>query len=458
MSTALHSAAHFLAAHWRWRALDPDRLAAFQERRARAMVQYANAHSPFYRDHWRGHHLDDWRTLPTVDKALMMAHFDRFNTRGVSGAAAMAVALQAERSRDFASTVGGLTVGLSSGTSGHRGLFLVSAQEQAAWAGMILARALHGLKLRRTRVAFFLRSYSNLYAQANGALLHLRYFDLMAPLAESVAALNALQPHIVVGPPSLLGLLADAQEGTHEARSLHIAPERLIAVAEVLEPQDEARLARCFGAPVHQIYQCTEGLLAISCPHGALHLQEDTAAVQCEPLPGDGDSAGSGPRRVTPVVTDLWRRTQPILRYRLNDVLQLADQTGACACGSSFRIIRRIEGRCDDICYFIGADGVRQPFFPDTIRRAVLLAEAPIADYAAVQERDGHLRLHLALRPGLDAAGEFASQEAVAASIAQTVRQYGCRPPQVEVDLHLPPLPPGVKRRRVQRLNHDSHD
>ena len=56
------------------------------------------------------------------------------------------------------------------------------------------------------------------------------------------------------------------------------------------------------------------------------------------------------------------------------------------------------------------------------------------------------------------AAGEFASQEAVAASIAQTVRQYGCRPPQVEVDLHLPPLPPGVKRRRVQRLNHDSHD
>jgi len=452
MLTALHSVAHFLAAHWRWRTLNPDRLAAFQERRAREAVRYAHAHSPFYRVHWQGHDLDDWRNLPTVDKALMMAHFDRFNTRGVPCAAAMAVALQAERSRDFAPTVDGLTVGLSSGTSGHRGLFLVSPQEQAAWAGMILARALHGLKPRRTRVAFFLRSHSNLYAQANGTLLHLHYFDLMAPLAQSIAALNAYQPYIVVGPPSLLGLLADAQERTLEgamaAHSLHITPERLIAVAEVLEPQDEARLVRCFGAPVHQIYQCTEGLLAISCPHGALHLQEDIAAVQCEPLP----DAADGLSRVTPVVTDLWRRTQPIIRYRLNDVLQLEDRTGVCPCGSPFHVIRRIEGRCDDLCYFVGQDGARRPFFPDTIRRAVLLAEAPIVDYTAVQERDGHLRVHLLLPLDRDAAAAAAARQVVAASVAQTVQQYGCRPPQVEVDTHLPPAAPGSKRRRVRRV------
>ena len=80
------------------------------------MAQFADAHSPFYHDHWQGHDPGDWQRLPTVDKALMMAHFDRFNTRGVLGAEAMAVALEAERSRDFSPTVGGLTVGLSSGT------------------------------------------------------------------------------------------------------------------------------------------------------------------------------------------------------------------------------------------------------------------------------------------------------------------------------------------------------
>jgi len=309
-------AAGYTAAHWRWRALDRAALQAFQESRARQVVAYAAAHSPFYRGHWQGHDLQHWRTLPTVDKTAMMANFSGFNTHGISAEAALSVALAAEQSRDFTPMVDGMTVGLSSGTSGHRGLFLVSPTEQALWAGVILARALHGLRAGRTRVAFFLRSYSNLYHQANGALLQLRYFDLMAPLAASIAALNGYRPHILVGPPSLLGFLADA----YASGTLQIHPQRLISVAEVLEPQDEVRLAAVFQAPVHQVYQCTEGLLAVSCAHGSLHIQEDIVALQCEPLDGG---------RVTPVVTDLWRRTQPIIRYRLNDVLQLGGRAPA---------------------------------------------------------------------------------------------------------------------------------
>ena len=89
---------------------------------------------------------------------------------------------------------------------------MVSPQEQAAWAGVILARALHRIRPGGTRVAFFLRSFSNLYAQAGGSLIHLRYFDLMTPLAQAVAALNEFAPHLVVAPPSLLGFLADEQQ------------------------------------------------------------------------------------------------------------------------------------------------------------------------------------------------------------------------------------------------------
>ncbi len=441
ISGAAHQAATFAAgyaaAHWRWRVLDPAALQAFQDGRARQIVAYAAAHSPFYRNHWQGHDLEHWRSLPTVDKAAMMANFGAFNTCGITSAAAMSVALAAEQSRDFTPTIDGLTVGLSSGTSGHRGLFLVSPAEQAMWAGVILARALHTLRAGRTRVAFFLRSHSNLYQQVNGALLQLRYFDLMAPLAGSIAALNRYQPHIVVGPPSLLGFLADA----HESGTMHIHPQRLISVAEVLEPQDEARLAAVFQAPVHQVYQCTEGLIAVSCARGSLHIQEDIVALQCEPLDGE---------RVTPIVTDLWRRTQPIIRYRLNDVLQLG---GPCSCGSSFRTIARIEGRRDDVCYFLARDNAvhdrRRPFFPDTIRRMILLAGEGIADYQAVQEHDGQLLVHLVLTPSADRQQVV---EAVRASVCATVDHYGCRPPEVDVDTCLPPLPPGRKRRRVQRL------
>jgi phenylacetate-CoA ligase len=464
------AATNYAAAHWRWRTLDRAALQALQETRARASVAYAADHSPFYRNHWQGHNLAQWRTLPTVDKAAMMDHFADFNTRGITAEAAMQVALTAEQTRDFAPRLQAVTVGLSSGTSGHRGLFLVSAHEQAMWAGVILARALHSLDRGRTRVAFFLRSYSNLYAAANGVLLHLRYFDLMTPLPEAIAELNSYQPHIVVGPPSLLGFLAGAQKDGR----LHIRPRRLISVAEVLEPQDEADLAAAFQAPVQQIYQSTEGLLAVTCHRGALHIQEDLVAIQCEPLarqdaatlevvaPHDerpdrqehatsgapessSHALDTGALRVTPIVTDLWRRAQPIIRYRLNDVLQLG---APCACGSCFRTITRIEGRCDDVCYFLAGDNSRQPFFPDTIRRMVLLASPTIADYGVVQAHDGDLHVHLQLPSGAEPQAVFA---AVRASVEATVAHYGCRPPQLTIDAELPPLPPGRKRRRVQR-------
>ena len=440
VSNLLLIGGHFARARWRWKHLRGASVERYQEQHAQKMVAYAARHSPFYRAHWEGYDLRDWRALPAVDKQLMMAHFDTFNTRGIQRDTAMEVALQAERSRDFRPVLHGLTVGLSSGTSGHRGLFLVSPWEQAAWAGTILARTLHHLPRRRLRVAFFLRSNSNLYEQVGGFRIQFRYFDLMLPLAQAVSALNDLQPHIIVGPPSLLGLLA----GERELGQLHCKPQRLISVAEVLEPHDQQRIRAVFNAPVHQIYQCTEGLLAVSCEQGSLHIQEDGVALQFEPLPGS-DSEDGG--RVMPIVTDLWRRTQPIIRYRLNDVLQLDPRP--CPCGSPFQVIRAIEGRCDDICYFASLDGSTRPFYPDTIRRMILLASADIADYQVVQEACGQLRIHLAIVPG----ASFESvEQAVRASVNATVRQYACHPATVSVEQGLMPLTPGVKRRRVQAM------
>jgi putative adenylate-forming enzyme len=357
------------------------------------------------------------------------------NTRGIRREAALEAALRAEGSRDFRPVLDGLTIGLSSGTSGHRGLFVASPQEQAAWAGTILARTIHKLQ-GQLRVAFFLRSNSNLYEQVGGLLIQFRYFDLMLPLDEAVAALNRYRPNVLIGPPSLLSFLA----GERERGSLRIAPQRLISVAEVLEPHDREWIERIFGAPVEQIYQCTEGLLAVSCAAGSLHIQEDVVALQLEPLPG-----GDG-QRYTPVVTDLWRTTQPIIRYRLNDVLRIDPRP--CRCGSSFRVISTIEGRCDDICYFESREGGARPFFPDTIRRMVLLASPHILDYQAIQERAGHLRIHLAVPDGTPFEQVAA---AVRESVAATVAQYDCRPATVQIERGLVPVAPGAKRRRVQR-------
>lgn len=455
MSTGekLSIAAHFLRARWRWQHLRGPALERYQERGARRIVAYARQHAPFYRAHWSGHASQDWRELPPVDKRLMMANFDTFNTRGIAREQAMEIALRAERERDFRPQLAGLTVGLSSGTSGHRGLFLVSHREQAAWAGTILARALHTLPRGTLRVAFFLRSNSNLYEQVGSTLIRFRYFDLMLPLAEAVAALNDFQPHLIVGPPSLLGFLArERLRG-----ELRVRPQRLISVAEVLEQQEQQKIAAAFQAPVHQIYQCTEGLLAVSCAHGSLHIQEDAVALQFEPLASEHDLAlaqagysmpeSSQDQRVTPIVTDLWRTTQPIIRYRLNDVLHLAAQP--CACGSAFRVIRAIEGRCDDVCYFVSRDGGTRLFYPDTIRRMILLASPEISDYQVVQRQPGQLIVALNIAPDADFTSVSAS---VLSSIQATIASYDCQPARVEISEGIASQVPGVKRRRVQRM------
>ena len=429
---------HYSGARSRFTRLSGDALTAFQDARVRRQVALASARSPFYRLHWAGADTSDWRTLPTVDKRLMMANFTTFNTREIDGDAAMAVALAAEESRDFRPLVPGtnLTVGLSTGTSGHRGLFLISPHEQAAWAGAVLARTLPGSLWRRGgwRVTLFHRATSNLYDRIRGRFVTLNYHDLTLPLADAVEALNAERPDLLLGPPTLLARLAEERR----AGRLRVRPEHIFSVAEALEPQDAHSVADAFDLPaLGQIYQCTEGLLSVSCSYGKLHVMEDIVALQTEDL-GEG--------RVAPIVTDLWRTTQPIVRYRLGDVLALAPP-GRCACGSAFRIIERVEGRQDDLCHFLTPAGESVTLYPDTVRRAVLLASGQIADYAVRQRAPGEATVFLALVPGAERASVEA---AVRASFTRVLASCGCRPAALSFRDALPPTPPGAKRRRIQ--------
>jgi hypothetical protein len=82
------------------------------------------------------------------------------------------------------------------------------------------------------------------------------------------------------------------------------------------------------------------------------------------------------------------------------------------------------------------------------IRRMILLASLDILDYQAIQERPGHLRIHLALAPGV-APDPVAA--AVRARVAATLARDDCRPAEVAIEHGLEPVEAGAKRRRVRR-------
>ncbi|HBS19547.1 MAG TPA: adenylate synthase, partial [Flavobacteriales bacterium] len=311
-------------------------------------------------------------TFPVQQKAEFMRDFNQINTCGLDLKDAMQVAVDSETSRDFEPTIEGVTVGLSSGTSGNRGLFLASSSERAIWVAAVLQRIL-GWSFKKRKIAFFLRANSNLYSSVQSNFLTFEYFDLLKPIQEHLERIQKVQPHIVVGQPSLLVRLAHAQ---NDGR-ISIRPQRIFSVAEVLSDEDEALISLAFGIRVDQVYQCTEGLFGQTCAEGTLHLNEDWLIVEKEWLDDT---------RFIPIITDLKRESQPVIRYRMNDILHV----GTCTCGSKMQAISRIEGRMDDVLELGGAT-----IFPDFIRRAIVGAHPEITDYQVVQTSSHALTLFL---------------------------------------------------------------
>ncbi|MBY0123846.1 F390 synthetase-related protein [Bacillus sp. S/N-304-OC-R1] len=348
----------------------------FQNRKIKQHLAYVLEHSPFYREFFKEYEEalreNRWNELPMIDKSIMMDHFDTFNTVGIKKEDALQVAFEAETSRNFTPKIGEISVGLSSGTSGNRGAFLISEQESALWAGTVLAKLLPGSIFGKHGIAFFLRANNNLYTSTQNGRIAFHFFDLLDDFEEHIRKLNKVQPSIVIGPPSILRKVADWQA----SGEIRIQPKKIVSVAEVLEDIDRTYIESVFQQTLHQVYQCTEGFLAATCSHGTLHINEDLVAIEKEYL-DEGV--------FVPIITDFSRSTQPIIRYRLNDIL--VERMEPCPCGSHFLALDRIDGRCDDIFYGKHAEnGELHPLFPDFIRRAIMFSSEEILEYKVIQK------------------------------------------------------------------------
>lgn len=437
----LVTAAHFARTRWSLDFRDRAKLEAWQQARLSRFIREVLPRAPYYRD-CKAKTLSD---LATMDKTSMMAEFDARNTYGVRLEQALEIGMKAEKTRDFLPLLDGLTVGLSSGTSGNRGVFLVSRAERLQWAGVLLGRALPKHLLRRLllpwlpplRIAFFLRASSNLYTTLNNGRIAFSFHDLLLGVDPAVPNLNLSQPDVLVGPPSLLrALAAEACSGR-----LSIAPSHIISVADVLEDVDREAIQATFHLPTHQLYQATEGFLGYTCEHGGLHLNE--SFVHIEPDWLDTDRT-----RFQPIITDFSRETQLIVRYRLNDVLRIAEH--ACACGRAERTIIAIEGRADEVLFLPGRrNGKAVAIYPDHIRRTMLFAGPMVREYTLTQEG---LQMTLSLL----ADGEReATISRVVAEFDILWRNLDVVPPTLTFTPWHPTAPLGKRRRVLRKHAHE---
>ncbi len=391
---------HALLAYWRARRGTP----AVADARLRRWLRDAVPQVPFYRN-FAGAALTD---LPIVDKAVLMADFAAFNTAGIDAA-------QGWAAFDGDKMVGDYIVGASTGTSGNRGLFVISQAERFRWLGTMLAKALPGFWRERHRVAIILPLNTPLYDSANRMRrLSLRFFDVGG---DWQAGLAAFDPTVVVAPPKILRMMAEA--------GMALRPRRIFSGAEQLDPLDRAVIEGYFGLTLGQIYMATEGLFAVSCAHGALHLCEDTMHFELPPVGDDPDL-----REV--IISDFSREVQIMARYRMNDLVRLGPP---CACGSPHQVLAEVVGRADD-CFDLPG-GV---LTPDILRNAVVDADRRIQDFRVIQT--GAAAVDVLVPPGADVA-------AVASAFAAL---FDCKGVHADVAVREQVLVPDTTRklRRVE--------
>jgi len=357
-----------------------ERLEAYQKKKIAKFKKRVLAKSKFYSTYLERDICD----FPLMNKKKMLEHFDAINTTKIRLVDAMAIAMQGERGENFIQRQG-MTIGLSSGTSGNKGLFLASDEERYKWAGIMLAKALPSSLFSTHKIAFFLRVNSSLYTSlGKSRLVRFEFFPLSKGINSHVERLNQVQPTILAAPPSMLRILAKEKiQG-----NLYINPIKIFSIAEVLEPLDKKLIEEAFQQKIlHQIYQCTEGFLGITCSYGTLHLNEEY--IHFEKKWVDQES-----RRFSPIITDFTRTTQPIVRYYLNDIL--VEKESRCPCGNACTAIESIEGRCDDIFYFQSVTHKELvPVFPDYLRSAIIIGSNAVEEYQVLQESTDRMTIHL---------------------------------------------------------------
>ncbi|WP_406453032.1 AMP-binding protein [Streptomyces sp. NBC_00876] len=154
--------------------------------------------------------------------------------------------------------------------------------------------------------------------------------SLAMPYSRVVRALHDLDVTLTWSMPTecLLWAAAARAAGLNPGQDFP-ALRALFVGGEPLSQARRARISKLWGVPVVEEYGSTEtGSLAGECPHGRLHLWADRVLFEVrDPDTGTISKEGAGQLVVTP----LHRAAMPLLRYNLEDSVEVSYDP--CPCG-----------------------------------------------------------------------------------------------------------------------------
>lgn len=398
----------FLRAAWRSRdRWDAARIREHQQQALKELRDAAYEGSAFYRRHHAGLFDAPLAQLPPVTKTDLMENFDDAVT-----ARGLRLALLEDHLRTLTQDGGDPGIpwkgrwwaAATAGTTGRRGTFVWNRSEWATvlasyaraydWAGIPTSLS-RPLKMALVSSLVPTHQSAVVGASLRSALVPTLRLDVTTPIQETVAALNGFQPRVLVGYAS--GLLPLAAEQL--AGRLRISPLGVMSASEVLTPQSAADLEAAWGAAPVDVYAATETAgIASPCEYRNMHIYEDLLII--EPVDQAGTAVVPGTAGARILVSVLFSRTLPLIRYEMSDSISLGGR--GCPCGRSLTLLENIEGRIEDILQLQGRQDTVS-IHPNVFHH--VLDQAASSGWQVIQESN-RLRILLAgLTPGTTTEG-----------------------------------------------------
>lgn len=435
-----------LRQHERWAR---PQLLAYQAETLHRQREYVYAHSPFYQRFHKGLFERPLSELPVLTKTMMMEQFDDLVTDRQ---------IRLETVRGYTAKNAGNTrylgrywVTATSGSSGQPGFFLFSEPEWIMiMASFARAQEWSGARvnlLRRRKMAT-VASISPWHMSSQVAATAQTWWTPSLRIAASelletiVQRLNDWQPQMLIAYASMARILAEEQL----AGRLHIHPEKVYTSSEVLTDETRRRIKTAWGDEPYNQYASTEtASIAAECESGRrLHLFEDLVIV--EVVDEQYRLVPPGEYGTKLLITTLFSRTQPLIRYELNDSVRLTAEACSCGnlescscaicncvkverctCGRPFALLESVQGRMEDTLLLPAAAGGRVAVPPLVFNH--IMDILPVSGWQVIQEADDSLTVLLS--SGQD--GQ--AGQALAAQLRQTLASHGAEVPHITIQL-----------------------
>ena len=408
-------------------------LESYQADSLRRLREYTYERSPFYQKFHKDLTGRPLNELPILTKAMMMEHFDELVTdRSLHLEDVRAYAAQGEAGQRYQNRY---WVNATSGSSGHPGFFLF---DEAEWiyvlASFARSQEWSGVRInltRRQRMAT-VASISPWHMSSQVATSVKSWWrpslrlPASQPLSQTVEQLNEWQPEVLIAYASMTGILAEEQL----AKRLHINPKVVYAASEILTPQTIKLVREAWGDEPFNQYAATE-TASIAAKHKScrqMHFFEDLVITEIvdehyRPVP-------AGEYGAKLLITTLFSRTQPLIRYELNDSVRVS--TEAHTCGLPFAVLESIQGRVEDTLTMPAVSGSKVTVRPLVFNRVMDIV--PVGGWQVIQQADNSLVVLLTnMRDGL-------TDEALVDQLLHSLTQEGVRAPYIRVE-HVSTIP-----------------